>query len=197
MRELLPGQEVGDGRGRAVLLGIDPGLANTGWGIIEQRGSLYRCLAYGCITTPASQDISARLKTIHDELCTVLTKYRPQCLGIESIYFGSNSKTAFATGQARGAALVACASAGLQVGEYTPTQIKQVVVGTGRASKEQVQYMVRSLLVLDHDPTPDHAADALAAAICHGNLRGMKSLEQAVSQQEAARAAAVSKEGVR
>lgn len=164
-----------------VILGIDPGLANCGWGVVEQRGSAYRAVAYGCITTLASQDIGTRLKSIYDEILNVIHKFSPSELGIESVYFGANSKSAFATGQARGAALVACATGGLSVGEYTPMQIKQSVVGTGSADKEQVIYMVRALLSLDHDPRPDHASDALAAAICHGNLRGMKALEGRLS----------------
>lgn len=174
-----------DNQARAhIFLGIDPGLANTGWGVIEQRGSAYRCLAYGCISTPAHTDTATRLKTIHDELCCVIEKFHPGELGIETVYFGANSKSAFATGQARGAALVAAAGEGMAVGEYSPLQIKQAVVGTGGATKEQVQYMVRAILTLDHLPRPDHASDALAAALCHGSLRGMQALERAVAGKE-------------
>ena len=164
-----------------IILGIDPGLANTGWGVVAKRGSRYRCLAYGCLSTPADQDIATRLKNLHDGIVRVVERYHPTELGIEQIYFGANSKSAFATGQARGAVLVACAAGGLEVGEYTPMQIKQSVVGTGSAEKEQVQYMVRAILELDHQPRPDHAADALAAAICHGNLRAVSKL---IEEQE-------------
>jgi len=156
---------------KTVIMGIDPGLANTGWGIIEECGSSKRALAYGCISTPSTGDTASRLKTIHDQISTVITRYHPVELGIESVYFGANSKSAMATGQARGAALVAAAVSHLTVGEYSPRQIKQAVVGTGTAEKDQVQYMVKVLLGLDHTPTPDHCADALAAAICHAHLR--------------------------
>jgi crossover junction endodeoxyribonuclease RuvC len=128
-------------------------------------------VAYGCITTSADSDIASRLKQIHDEVAAVIERYRPSELGIEVVYFGSNAKSALATGQARGAALVAVAARGLVVGEYSPTRIKQVTVGEGHAEKQQVQYMVKALLALDHEPAPDHAADALAVALCHAQLR--------------------------
>lgn len=120
-----------------------------------------------------------RLGRIYAELRRVIERYGPTELAIESIYFGENTKSAIATAQARGAAIVACSTAGLTVGEYTPMQIKQAVVGTGAADKRQVIYMVRSVLALDHDPRPDHAADALAAAVCHANVTRTKSLEEA------------------
>lgn len=153
-----------------VILGIDPGLAHTGWGIVETRGSLCRARAYGCVTTKASTPLPQRLGTIFDELTLAIEKYGPTQLAIEKIFFGENTRSAMATAQARGAALVAGAHAGLEVGEYTPMQIKQAVVGTGSADKRQVIYMVRNVLELDHDPRPDHCADALAAAVCHANL---------------------------
>lgn len=149
-----------------ILLGIDPGLANTGWGVVEKRGHAYHALAYGCVTTPSNMEVTARLKTIFDDISEVIEHYNPTELGIEAVYFGVNTKSAFATGQARGAALIACATGHLVVGEYTPMQIKQAVVGTGTADKDQVAYMVQALLNLDHKPRPDHASDALAAAIC-------------------------------
>ena len=158
------------------ILGIDPGLANTGWGVIEVIGSRKRCVAYGCFSTSADEPIDQRLKKIHDGIVAVIERYHPTELGIESIYFATNAKSAIATGQARGAALVAVASAGITVGEYTPLQIKQTVVGTGAADKTQVQYMVRAILGLDHEPRPDHAADALGAAICHSNFRAAKAI---------------------
>lgn len=164
------------GRSRTIILGIDPGLANTGWGIIEECGSDKQALAYGCVTTTNKDDTSVRLKRIYDDICGVIARYNPTELGIESVYFGVNTQSAFATGQARGAALIAAATGALSVGEYTPLQIKQSVVGTGAADKEQVQYMVRAILRLDHTPHPDHAADALAAAVCHAHLRKVISL---------------------
>ena len=149
-----------------IVLGIDPGLANTGWGIVEQSGQHLDCLAYGCVSTTRDRSLSDRLKKIHDQVAAVVARFEPTCVGIETVWFGVNTQSAFATGQARGAALVACAAAGLRVEEFTPRQIKLAVVGTGGAQKAQVQYMVRRILDLEAEPRPDHAADALAAAIC-------------------------------
>ena len=150
-----------------VIMGIDPGLANTGWGIMRQRSGSLSCLAYGCVSTSADADISVRLMKIHDQIGAVISKFAPECIGIETIFFDRNVTAAFGTGQARGAALVACAKGGLKVGEFTPSQIKAAVVGEGNAEKHQVQYMVKQILGLDEPPHPDHAADALAAAICY------------------------------
>jgi len=151
------------------VLGIDPGLKNTGWGVIEQRGSRLRCLAYGCITTEAGRPDAERLAEIHRGVVAVIERYAPEEAAVESVYFSNNAKTAFSTGQARGVALLAASA--MAVGEYGPGEIKLAVVGAGDADKRQVQYMVRALLSLPHDPEPDHAADALAAAICHVNSR--------------------------
>ena len=153
-----------------IILGIDPGLAHTGWGVVETRGSLARARAYGCVTTCADEPIDVRLGRIYNDISSVIETYHPEHLAIESIFFGENARSAMATAQARGVAIVACARGGLSVGEYTPLQIKQAVVGTGSADKRQVMYMVRQVLALDHDPKPDHAADALACAVCHANL---------------------------
>lgn len=155
-------------------MGIDPGLANTGWGIVSQHGARLACLAYGCVSTPASMELSLRLAKIHEQIGAVVARYGPTCVGIETVWFGQNITAAFATGQARGAALVACAQAGLEVGEFSPKQIKLAVVGAGGAEKEQVQYMVKQLLGLDAVPQPDHAADALAAAICFTTHQGFE-----------------------
>lgn len=152
-----------------IILGLDPGLANTGWGIVEERRGDCRCRAYGCIHTTTDQELAPRLRHIVDELAEVARRYHPDAAAIESIFFGANTRSAIPTAHARGAALVACSLAGLEVGEYTPMQVKQDVVGTGAADKRQVIYMVRNLLRLDHDPRPDHAADALACAICHAH----------------------------
>ena len=149
-----------------IILGIDPGLAHTGWGIVRQQGGSLACLAYGCITTEPTVPLHLRLGKIHGQMSAVVARYKPECVGIETVWFGNNVTSAFATGQARGAALVACASDSLRVAEFTPRQIKLAVVGTGTAEKEQVQYMVKQLLSLEKVPSPDHAADALAAAIC-------------------------------
>lgn len=157
-----------------IILGIDPGLANTGWGIVHQRGARMQCLAYGCVSTSADTELSQRLAKIHEQIGAVISRYEPTCVGIETVWFGQNITAAFATGQARGAALVACAQAGLQVGEFSPKQIKLAVVGAGGAAKDQVQYMVKQLLGLDVVPRPDHAADALAAAICYTTHQGFE-----------------------
>lgn len=153
-----------------IILGIDPGLANTGWGVIETRGGDMRARAYGCIHTSAGSDMAPRLRHIADDLTAVVERYHPQAAAVEGIYFGANVRSAIPTAHARGAALVAISLCGVEIGEYTPMQIKQSVVGTGAADKRQVAYMVRTLLHLDHDPRPDHAADALACAVCHAHL---------------------------
>ncbi|WP_276917018.1 crossover junction endodeoxyribonuclease RuvC [Parvibacter caecicola] len=150
-----------------IILGIDPGLAHTGWGVVEQRGARLSCVAYGCVATGADTPLAERLLKVHHQIGAVIERFRPSCVGIETVWFGQNVTAAFATGQARGAALVACAEMGLSVGEYAPNQIKMAVVGEGAADKAQVQYMVRQLLGLPSVPEPDHAADALAAAICY------------------------------
>lgn len=163
-----------------IILGIDPGLAHTGWGVIESAGRSLRCVAYGCVATPAEHELSTRLHKIHGQIQAVIERYGPSCIGIESVLFGHNVTAAFKTGQARGAALVACAEGGLDVGEFTPSEIKMAVVGTGSADKHQVQYMVQQTLGLDEAPHPDHAADALAAAICYTTHLGNGRLADAI-----------------
>jgi crossover junction endodeoxyribonuclease RuvC len=171
-----------------IILGIDPGLANTGWGVVETRGALCRARAYGCVSTAASESIDQRLGRIFAEVARAIETYHPTQLAIEKIFFGDNTRSALATAQARGAAIVACAQAGLEVGEYTPMQIKQAIVGTGAADKRQVIYMVRNVLALDHDPRPDHAADALAAAVCHANLYRTRELSRRAAGAQMAEA---------
>lgn len=156
-----------------LILGIDPGLANTGWGVVHQIGSRLECVAYGCVSTSAQDDLSQRLLKIHDQIEAVVRRFRPTCVGIETVWFGQNITAAFATGQARGAALVACAESALSVGEFSPKKIKLAVVGVGNAEKTQVQYMVQRLLNLSEAPRPDHASDALAAAICFTTHHGV------------------------
>ncbi len=158
------------------IIGIDPGLANCGWGIISMRGSKLVPLAYGTITTTTDDGLPLRLAGIYDELAAVILKYSPSELSIETIYHKGNPRSSIATAQARGVALVAAARRSLAVNEYAPAAIKKAVVGNGAASKQQVQFMVRNVLELDHTPHPDHAADALAAAICHAHLRGYNTL---------------------
>jgi crossover junction endodeoxyribonuclease RuvC len=161
------------------ILGIDPGLANCGWGVVEACGRRLRALAHGCISTKATDGTPERLGAIFNEIQRVIKRYGPTELGIETIYHKGNPRSSIATAQARGAALAAAATSDMTVGEYSPATIKKAVVGNGAADKDQVQYMVRVILELDHKPEPDHAADALAAAICQANLRNALTLEGA------------------
>ncbi len=170
-----------------VIMGIDPGLANTGWGVVESRGTQCRARAYGCIHTERDEPTPARLKRIYDEIGRVIERYGPQEVAVEEVFLCANTQSAIATAQARGAALVACSSCDLVIGEYTPMQIKQAVAGTGAAEKGQVQYMVKALLHLEQEPRPDHCADALAAAICHAHLGAWRRLSH---EQNLARPAA-------
>ena len=169
-----------------IILGIDPGLANTGWGVVETRGNVCRARAYGCVSSKASEPLDQRLGRIFDEISEVIERYHPSQLAIEKIFFGENTRSAIATAHARGAAIVACSMAGLRMGEYTPMQIKQAVVGTGSADKRQVIYMVQNILALDHEPRPDHAADALAAAVCHANLARTNAIAHRVAADQMA-----------
>jgi crossover junction endodeoxyribonuclease RuvC len=153
------------------ILGVDPGLANCGWGIIGVDGSKLTPLAYGSISTKPTEELPLRLARIYDELAGVILKYAPAELSIETIYHKGNPKSSLSTAEARGVALVAAARRSLKVNEYSPAAIKQALVGNGAATKQQVQFMVRGVLGLDHTPEPDHAADALAAAICHAHHR--------------------------
>lgn len=150
-----------------VILGIDPGLANTGWGIVEERRGEVRCRAYGCIQTSAGSDLAVRLRHIADDLTAVVERYRPREAACEGIYFGANVRSAIPTAHARGAALVAVSLCGVEVGEYTPMQIKQALTGYGKAEKRQIQIVTANLLHLKGIPRPDDAADALAVALCH------------------------------
>ncbi len=153
--------------GYRTILGIDPGLAHTGWGVVCQQGSKLTCVAYGCVETEPDTLLHDRLGIIYRQIGAVVRRYKPDSVAIETVWFGNNAKSAFATGQARGAALVACSGAGMGLAEYSPSQIKLAVVGSGSAEKRQMQYMVQRLLGLEKAPSPDHAADALAAAICY------------------------------
>lgn len=151
------------------VLGIDPGYAILGYGIVDIKGSRLTPVRYGVITTDKDMDMPLRLKHLYARLMEIIEESEPDVSAIEELFFNSNAKTAILVGQARGAAILACINSGLEVYEYTPLQIKQALVGYGRAEKEQVQYMVKTLLNLDEVPKPDDAADAVAAAICHCN----------------------------
>jgi crossover junction endodeoxyribonuclease RuvC len=152
-----------------VILGIDPGTAITGYGLIEKQGNHLKRIAYGAILTVAEISTALRLQQISRELQTIIKQYRPDVMAVEQLFFNKNVRTALTVGQARGVVLLAGAEAGLDIMEYTPLQVKMAVVGYGRAEKKQIQEMVRILLCLNEIPKPDDAADALAIAICHAN----------------------------
>ena len=152
-----------------IILGIDPGYAIVGVGVIEYTGNKFRPIAYDAITTHAKTATSLRLKTIYDDINYCLKKFKPDAVAIEELFFNNNAKTAIAVAQARGVLVVSATNLGIPVYEYTPLQIKQALVGYGRADKKQVQIMVKTILNLKEIPKPDDTADALAAAICHGH----------------------------
>ncbi|HTB70608.1 MAG TPA: crossover junction endodeoxyribonuclease RuvC [Solirubrobacteraceae bacterium] len=152
-----------------IVLGIDPGLANTGYGVVERRDGRLVALDGGVIETPADLPRERRLAEIHEHVERLIAEHDPDAVALEELYFGQNVKTAFAVGHARGVAMLAAGQRGLPCAGYTPQQVKGAVCGSGRASKEQVGRMVMALLALEHEPRPDHAADALAVAICHAN----------------------------
>jgi len=151
------------------ILGIDPGYAILGYGIVEKTGNRFRPVHYGAITTPKEMPMDQRLEKLYDELRELIEEFRPDVASIEQLYFNNNAKTAINVGQARGVAVLACVKGGVPIAEYTPLQIKQALVGYGRADKKQVQFMVKTMLNLAEVPKPDDTADALAAAICHGH----------------------------
>ena len=152
-----------------VVLGIDPGTANTGYGVVARDGGRLVALDGGTIVTAAGLDPGARLAIIHARVGELLDEHRPAALAVEDLYFGTNAHSAFAVGQARGVVILAAGQRGLPCSSYTPQQVKAAVCGSGRAEKGQVQRMVQRLLSLTDLPSPDHAADALAVAICHAN----------------------------
>ncbi len=155
-----------------VILGIDPGYAIVGWGIVRYESNRFRTLDFGAVTTPAGMHFSDRLEKIYDGIDYLLTQYKPDALSIEKLFFNTNQKTAIDVAQARGVILLAAKKAGVEIFEYTPLQVKQSVVGYGRAEKKQVQEMTRVILNLNAVPKPDDTADALALAICHGHASG-------------------------
>jgi len=155
-----------------LVIGIDPGTAITGYGLITLDGDGNPVLvAYGVIQTPAQQPMPLRLRQLYRGLTEIIQLHRPERGAVEKLFFQRNVRTALTVGQARGVALLALAEAGLPVAEYTPLEVKQAVAGYGGADKKQVQYMVKALLNLDEIPQPDDAADALAVAICHLNTQ--------------------------
>ena len=155
-----------------IILGIDPGYAIVGWGVLEYQNSRFIIRGYGAITTPAGMDFPGRLQMIYEDINTVIGRYHPDVLSIEKLFFTNNKTTGIDVAQARGTILLAAAQAGMQVYEYTPMQVKQSVVGYGKAEKKQVMEMTRILLRLPAVPKPDDTADALALAVCHAHCAG-------------------------
>ncbi len=151
------------------IIGIDPGYAIMGYGILEVKGNRFIPIEYGSLTTPAKMPMEERLAILYNGLEQLIATYKPDEAAIEELFFNNNAKTALLVGQARGIALLACMRGGVKISEYTPLQIKQALVGYGRADKKQMQSMVKTMLGLREVPKPDDTADALAAAICHGH----------------------------
>ena len=152
-----------------IILGIDPGTAITGVGLVEYRGNRYTPVACECLRTGPQLTLDLRLKRLYTEITRIIEQYQPRYMAVEELFFNKNAKTALAVGHARGIALLAGANYGLPVAEYTPLQVKQAVTGYGKADKQQVQFMVKTLLSLKEVPKPDDVADALAVAICHAH----------------------------
>lgn len=151
------------------ILGIDPGYAIVGFGVVEYDGYKFTPVHFGAITTEAGTDFSLRLKTIYDDMNTVLNTFKPDSMAIEKLFFNTNQKTGIDVAQARGVIVLSAVNMGIPIFEYTPLQVKQSVVGYGRAEKKQVMEMTRRILGLADVPKPDDTADALAIAICHGH----------------------------
>lgn len=161
-----------------IILGFDPGTAITGYGVIAQQGNHLKKVTYGAIRTEAKLPMAIRLKEIYGQVGEIIQAYRPDAIAVEELFFNRNVTTALTVGQARGVILLAIANAGMEVAEYTPLQVKQAVVGYGRAEKKQIQEMVKMLLCLPEIPKPDDAADALAIAICHAHSHKVGAFDQ-------------------
>ena len=158
-----------------IVVGIDPGIANTGFGVVRRRAGRLVALDGGVMRTRAERSPEHRLADLFAQIEELLDRHNPDALALEAIYFGQNVRSAFAVGQARGVVLMAAGRRSIACEDYTPQQVKSAVCGSGRAPKEQVTKMVQSLLALSEPPTPDHAADALAVAICHANHAPLRS----------------------
>lgn len=154
---------------KMIILGIDPGIAIVGYGVIECRGNKFKVIDYGAITTPAGMKLKDRLKIIYDGVIEIIRKHKPDCIAIEELFYNNNAKTVINVAQGRAMPYLAAANTNLEIYEYTPLQVKQAVVGYGRAEKKQVQQMTKMLLNLEKVPKPDDTADALAIAVCHAH----------------------------
>lgn len=158
-----------------IILGIDPGIAIVGYGVLEYRGAnKFRTIAMGSIETPAGIDVEERLNMIYDDMCEIIDTYRPDEMAVEELFFTNNQKTAIAVAEARGVILLAAKKKGIGISEYTPLQVKQSVVGYGRAEKKQVMALVKMILGLENAIRLDDTADALALAICHAHSGSSK-----------------------
>lgn len=154
-----------------IILGIDPGIADTGYGIVEKKGDVYVMVECGSITTPASEAMPKRLAMLAKELACLIARNRPEVVAVEEIFFAKNTKTAMAVAQARGVVLATAEQNNCRVREFTPLEVKQALTGYGRADKRQIQSMVKTILGLHAIPKPDDAADALAVAVCAGQTK--------------------------
>ena len=169
-----------------IIMGIDPGLASTGYGVIEKIEGRLRPLGFGGIKTSPRETLSSRLDKIYREVSEQIERYRPDLLVLEELFFNTNVRSAMVVGQARGGIILAATHAGVLVEEYTPLQVKQALVGHGRADKRQVEYMVRTLLRIEGDIGSSHASDALALAVCHAHSERMRGrLEEAAAEKPA------------
>ena len=151
------------------ILGIDPGYAIMGYGVVELIGNKFKVIEYGSIMTESRKKMTDRLKHLYYELMQLINRTDPDVAAIEELFFNTNTTTAIKVGQARGVSILACANSGIETNEYTPLQVKMALTGYGRADKKQVQHMTKTILNLKEVPKPDDTADALAIAICHGH----------------------------
>ena len=151
------------------ILGIDPGYAIMGYGVVELIGNKFKVIEYGSIMTESRKNMTDRLKHLYYELMQLINRTDPDVAAIEELFFNTNTTTAIKVGQARGVSILACANSGIETNEYTPLQVKMALTGYGRADKKQVQHMTKTILNLKELPKPDDTADALAIAICHGH----------------------------
>lgn len=160
------------------ILGIDPGIAIVGYGVVDKEGNRYKTIAYDAITTKAHTPLEDRLHKVYMGINEIIHEYKPDAMSIEELFFNNNAKTALTVGQARGVIILAAYQNNVPIFEYTPLQVKQALTGYGRASKMQIQQMMKSMLGLTEIPKPDDVADALAIAVCHGNSMRFNSIKQ-------------------
>ncbi len=158
------------------ILGIDPGIAIVGYGVVDKINNSYKPVIFDAILTKAHTPLEERIQIIYNKMVEIIDEYKPEAISVEELFFNNNAKTAFAVGQARGVILLAAVQKNVPIYEYTPLQVKQALTGYGRADKNQIQQMMKSMLGLSAVPKPDDVADALAIAVCHGNSIRFNSL---------------------